>query len=50
MSITKTRMTHVPYKGSSLALIALVGGEVDALIMAVPAAASQVQAGRRALC
>jgi tripartite-type tricarboxylate transporter receptor subunit TctC len=46
MSITKTRMTHVPYKGSSLALIALVGGEVDALIMAVPAAASQVQAGK----
>ena len=46
MSITKTRMTHVPYKGSSLALIALVGGQVDALIMAVPAAAEQVKAGR----
>ncbi len=46
MSITKTRMTHVPYKGSGLALIALVGGEVDVLIMAVPAAASQVLAGK----
>ena len=46
MSITKTRMTHVPYKGSGLALIALVGGQVDVLIMAVPAAAEQVKAGR----
>jgi tripartite-type tricarboxylate transporter receptor subunit TctC len=46
MSITKTRMTHVPYKGSGLALIALVGGQVDVLIMAVPAAAEQVKAGK----
>jgi len=46
MSITKTRMTHVPYKGSGLALIALVGGHVDVLIMAVPAAAEQVKAGK----
>ena len=46
MSITRTRMTHVPYKGSGLALIALVGGHVDVLIMAVPAAAEQVRAGK----
>jgi tripartite-type tricarboxylate transporter receptor subunit TctC len=46
MSITRTRMTHVPYKGSGLALIALVGGHVDVLIMAVPAAAEQVKAGK----
>jgi len=46
MSITKTRMTHVPYKGSGLALIALVGGHIDVLIMAVPAAAEQVKAGK----
>ena len=46
MSITKTRMTHVPYKGSGLALIALVGGQVDVLIMAAPAAAEQVKAGK----
>ncbi len=46
MSITKTRMTHVPYKGSGLALIGLVGGHVDVLIMAVPAAAEQVKAGK----
>jgi tripartite-type tricarboxylate transporter receptor subunit TctC len=46
MSITKTRMTHVPYKGSGLALIGLVGGHVDVLVMAVPAAAEQVKAGK----
>ena len=46
MSITKTRMTHVPYKGSGLALIGLAGGHVDVLIMAAPAAAEQVKAGK----
>jgi len=46
MSITKTRMTHVPYKGSGLALVALVGGHVDVLVMAAPAAAEQVKAGK----
>ena len=46
MSITKTRMTHVPYKGSGLALIGLVGGHVDVLIMAAPAAAEQVKSGK----
>lgn len=46
MSITKTRMTHVPYKGSGLALIGLVGGHIDVLVMAAPAAAEQVKAGK----
>ena len=46
MSITKTRMTHVPYKGSGLALIGLIGGQVDVLVMAAPAALEQVRAGR----
>jgi tripartite-type tricarboxylate transporter receptor subunit TctC len=46
MSITKTRMTHVPYKGSGLALIGLVGGHVDVLVMAAPAAVEQVKAGK----
>ena len=46
MSITKTRMTHVPYRGSGEALIGLIGGHVDALIMAAPAAAEQVKAGK----
>jgi tripartite-type tricarboxylate transporter receptor subunit TctC len=39
-------IVHVPYKGSGLALIGLVSGQVDMEIMAVPAAVSQIQAGR----
>jgi tripartite-type tricarboxylate transporter receptor subunit TctC len=45
-SLQKIKMVHVPYKGSGLALIGLIGGDVDLLIMAVPAAASQIQAGK----
>lgn len=45
-SLEKIDMTHVPYKGSSLALIGLIGGQVDVLIMAVPAASGQIQAGK----
>jgi tripartite-type tricarboxylate transporter receptor subunit TctC len=39
-------MVHVPYKGTGVALIALMSGQVDMLVMAVPAAAAQVQAGK----
>ncbi len=46
MSLTKTKMNHVPYKGSGLALIGLLSGQVDVLIMAVPASAQQVIAGK----
>ena len=46
MSLTKTKMVHVPFKGSGLALIGLIGGQVDVLIMAVPAAEAQVKAGK----
>jgi tripartite-type tricarboxylate transporter receptor subunit TctC len=46
LSITKTRMTHVPYKGSGLALIGLAGGHIDVLVMAAPAAAEQVKSGK----
>jgi tripartite-type tricarboxylate transporter receptor subunit TctC len=46
MSMTNTKMIHVPYKGSGLALLGLISGQVDVLIMAVPAAAAQVEAGK----
>ena len=39
-------MVHVPFKGSGLALIGLIGGQVDVLVMAVPAAEAQVKAGK----
>jgi tripartite-type tricarboxylate transporter receptor subunit TctC len=45
-SLTRTKLVHVPYKGSGQALIGLVGGEVDMLVMAVPAAAAQIEAGK----
>lgn len=45
-SIEKINIVHVPFKGSGLALTALVAGEVDMLIMAVPAAQGQVKAGK----
>src|SRR3954463_7062398 len=45
-SLTGIKMVHVPYKGSGQALVGMIGGEVDMLIMAAPAAASQIQAGR----
>jgi tripartite-type tricarboxylate transporter receptor subunit TctC len=46
MSMTKTKMVHVPYKGSGLALLGLISGQVDVLVMAVPAAAAQIEAGK----
>ena len=46
MSMNKIKMVHVPYKGSGLALLGLIGGQVDVLVMAVPAAAAQIEAGK----
>jgi tripartite-type tricarboxylate transporter receptor subunit TctC len=45
-SLTKTKLVHVPFKGSGLALLGLISGQVDVLIMAVPAAQGQVDAGK----
>ena len=39
-------IVHVPYKGTGVALIALISGQIDMLVMAVPAAAAQVQSGK----
>jgi tripartite-type tricarboxylate transporter receptor subunit TctC len=40
------RMTHVPYKGIAPGVIALVSGEVDAIIASSPAVMTQVKAGK----
>ncbi len=45
-TLEKLDIVHVPYKGSGLALIGLVSGQVDMEILAVPAAMPQIQAGR----
>jgi len=44
-SIEKIDMLHVPYKGASQALLALLGGQVDEVIIAVPSALAQIRAG-----
>ncbi len=46
MNLTNGKMHHVPYKGSGLALIGLIGGQVDVLVMTVPASYTQVRAGK----
>jgi tripartite-type tricarboxylate transporter receptor subunit TctC len=46
LSLARINMVHVPYKGTGLALAAMIGGEIDMLVMAVPAAAAQIQSGK----
>ncbi len=46
ISLEKINLVHVPYKGSSLAMLALIGGQVDEVIVAVAPALPQIRAGR----
>ena len=39
-------MVHVPYKGSAPSVIGLMGGEVQMIFTSIPAALSQIKAGR----
>jgi tripartite-type tricarboxylate transporter receptor subunit TctC len=45
-SITKIDMVHVPYKGATLATTALMGGEVDEVIVSVASVLPLIRAGR----
>lgn len=40
------RMTHIPYKGIAPGVVALISGEVDAIIASSPAVMTQVRAGK----
>jgi len=45
-SVTGTRLTHVPYKGSGPALTDLVGGQIQAMVATMPAAMPFVKSGK----
>jgi tripartite-type tricarboxylate transporter receptor subunit TctC len=46
MSLTNTKMVHVPYKGTVPALVGMIAGEVDMIFMAVPSAVPHVRTGK----
>jgi len=45
-NLEKINMVHVPYKGATLATVALIGGEVDEVIVSVASALPLIQTGR----
>ena len=45
-SLTRTTLTHVPYKGSGPALTDLMSGQIQAMILTMPAAVSYIKAGK----
>ena len=45
-ALTKINMVHVPYKGASLAMTAMLSGEVDMVTSTVPGTIPHVNAGR----
>jgi tripartite-type tricarboxylate transporter receptor subunit TctC len=45
-SIAQLKLTHVPYKGSGPALADLVAGQIQAMILTLPAAVSYIKGGK----
>ena len=46
MSLTATRMTHIPFKGAGPSMVALMSGDIDFTFGSVPATLIQAKAGR----
>lgn len=42
----KIKMLHVPYKGATRAALALIGGEVDEVVVSVPSVMPYIKSGR----
>jgi tripartite-type tricarboxylate transporter receptor subunit TctC len=45
-SLARINIVHVPYKGATLAMNAMMGGEIDMVVIGTPSAAAQIQAGK----
>ncbi|MBI4195059.1 MAG: tripartite tricarboxylate transporter substrate binding protein [Betaproteobacteria bacterium] len=45
-SLQKINMVHIPYKGATLATLALIGGEVDEVIVAIAPALPLIRTGK----
>jgi tripartite-type tricarboxylate transporter receptor subunit TctC len=45
-SLTATKLTHVPYKGSGPALTDLISGQIQAMLLTMPAAMPFVKSGK----
>lgn len=46
VNLTKIDVVHVPYKGTGLAIIGLMGGDVDMVMTGLATAVQQVQSGK----
>jgi tripartite-type tricarboxylate transporter receptor subunit TctC len=45
-SLTKTDIVHVPYKGATIALVDLISGQVDIVVVAVSSVSQYIQHGK----
>ena len=45
-SLTQTDIVHVPYKGATIALVDLISGQVDIVVVAVSSVAQYIQHGK----
>ena len=46
MSLERIKMVHVPYKGATVGMMAMISGEVDEVVLPIPSAIPQIRAGK----